>query len=163
MAIPAQYGIPFTLAERTTIQTALQTILPILQSKVNFNMTAEERGNLSKIGDERLPYAMKSIKEYAVQYPNLNGQAYPVAMANIDFDTYGYMFTFLTTIAQMKELSEEIQMVAGHFCYRFMRDQYGLAGSYLGDNVPGAQVVYDGLKDCFEGQGPQNPATPPQP
>jgi hypothetical protein len=36
-----------------------------------------------------------------------------------------------------------------------MRKQYELAESNKDQNVPGAQTVYDALKDCFEGQGPQ--------
>ena len=49
----------------------------------------------------------------------------------------------------------EMQMMAGHFAFQFMNDQYHNAKRYLGDDVDGAQVVYDGLKGCFEGQGPQ--------
>lgn len=43
-----------------------------------------------------------------------------------------------------------------------MRNQYENAKQYKDSaNVEGAQVVYDGLKDCFEGQG--GPATPTPP
>ncbi|MCF8464755.1 MAG: hypothetical protein K9G41_07935 [Flavobacteriales bacterium] len=48
-------------------------------------------------------------------------------------------------------------MAAGHFAFEFMGDQYYNAKRYLGKNVPGAQIVYDGLKGCFEGQGSNNP------
>lgn len=155
MAIPVQYGIAFTPAEETTIITAFQSVLVILQAKANFNMTNEERGELSKVGDERLPYVLKSISDYAVQFPNLNGLAHPIALANIDLSTYGFTGTMTTTMTQLAELTEEIRMVAGHFAYAFMLDQYYNAERYRGDNVAGAQVVYDGLKGCFEGMGPQ--------
>ncbi len=70
-------------------------------------------------------------------------------------ETYRQMFELLTAMAEAKEVATEMQMVAGHFCYKFMNDQYYNAKRYRGDNVGGAQVVYDGLKGCFEGQGPQ--------
>ena len=47
--------------------------------------------------------------------------------------------------------------VAGHFSYKFMTNQYYNAKRYLGDNVAGAQIVCDGLKGCFEGQGATKP------
>lgn len=163
MATPAQFGIPFTEEEEATIQAALQSITTILQSKINFNMDNEEREKLSKVGPERFPYVLKSINDYAVQFPNLNGQAYPLALATVDMNNYGLTAGMRTSIGQITEITEEIQMVSGHFAYEFMRDQYDNAKRYRGNNVHGAQVVYDGLKGCFEGQGPQNPATPPQP
>jgi hypothetical protein len=163
MATPAQYGIPFTPAEEAVIQAAYQSVLTILQSKVNFNMTDEERQGLSKVGMERAPYVLKSINDYAQQFVNLNGQAYPLALASVDLANYGLTSTMLTTLGLLTEITTEIQMVSGHFAFEFMRDQYENAKRYRGNNVAGAQVVYDGLKGCFEGQGPQNPATPPQP
>jgi hypothetical protein len=102
MPIPPQFGIPFTPAEQATIQAAFLAVSTILRSKVNFNMTEDERKELSKLGMERTPYV-------------------------------------------------------------FMRDQYVSAKRYRGNNVAGAQVVYDGLKGCFESQGRQNPSAPPQP
>ncbi len=163
MATPAQYGIPITPAEETAILAAIQTIRAILLTKVNFNMTNEEKQAFSTMQENRLPYVLKSISDYAVQYPHLNGLAVPVASANIDLSTYGTTGVITTGLKQLSELTQEIQIVAGHFAYKFMLQQYNNAEENLGENVEGAQVVYDGLKGCFEGQGPQNPATPPQP
>jgi hypothetical protein len=162
MAIPLQLGVTFTPAEIATMKTAAQSISALIRSKISFNMSTKEREDLSKVGDERLPYALKSVKEYGIDYPNLNGQAYAHALATIDMDTYGAIFQVMTALEEATEVSTELQMVAGHFCYKFMRDQYGNAEKYRGENVNGAQVVYDGLKGCFEGQGPQNP-TPANP
>ncbi len=162
MPIPLQLGVTFTPAEITTMKMAAQSITNLIISKVNFNMSNEERESLSKVGDERLPYVFKSIGDYAVNYPGLNGQAYSMALATLDKDTYGQMFEVLTLVKEATERCEELQMVAGHFCFQFMTDQYDNAKKYRDKNVAGAQVVYDGLKGCFEGQGPQNP-TPGNP
>ncbi len=163
MAIPLQLGIPFTPAEITTMKTAAQSITALIKSKIIFNMSNEEREALSKLANERLPFGLKSIKEYAVDYPNLNGQAYPYALADVDMDTYGQMFQVLTAMEEANEVTTELQMVAGHFAFKFMRDQFANAERYRTENVAGAQVVYDGLKDCFAGQGPQNPTPVPNP
>lgn len=163
MSVPVKYGIPFTPEEEQAIETALQTIISTLQRKVEFNMTEDERKSLSKVGNERAPYVLKSIGDYAVQFPNLNGLAYPYELAAIDMKNMGLTTTMLTSLKYITEMTEELQMVVGHFCFKFMRDQYQNAERYRGDNVPGAQVVYEGLKDCFEGQGGQPNPTPPTP
>lgn len=158
MALPLQLGNPFTPAEEATIDAAMQSIITIMQSKTGFNLSNPERNKLSKVGTDREPYVVRSISDYGPQYPNLNGQAYPLPLATDDLSTYAYAGKMLTGIAQMKELTEELRMVAGHFAYLFMRDQYQNAERYRSHNVAGAQVVYDGLKGCFEGQGKaQNP------
>ena len=159
MAIPLQLGVQFTSAEVDAMQAAAQSITNTIMSKISFNMSNDERESLSTVGDERLPYVLKSVSEYGVTYPNLNGQAYPHLLAALDQETYAQMFQVLTVLKEAIEKAEELQMVAGHFCYKFMRDQYDNAEKYRTENVAGAQVVYDGLKGCFEGQGPQNAST----
>jgi len=155
MAVPTQLGIIFTPEEEATIDTALQDILTILQSKATFNMSNEERQGLSSVGDERFPYVLRSISNYGVTYPHLNGLAYSHTMADHDLATYGYTSGIEPRLDQITELTTELKQVAGHFCFKFMRQQYKNAEANLAENVAGAQVVYDGLKDCFEGQGPQ--------
>jgi hypothetical protein len=158
MAIPMQFGIPFTPAEVATIQTSLQSIITIFESKMNFNMSNEERKLISSVGNKREPYIMRSINNYAVQFPNLSGQAYPHSLAAIDLNNYELTNMLASPLARIEELRTEMHMVSGHFAYEFMRDQYDNAKRYRSNNVAGAQVVYDGLKDCFEGQGQkQNP------
>jgi len=155
MAIPLQLGIPFTPVEISTMKTAAQSITALIKSKIIFNMSNEEREELSKVADERLPYVHKSVQDYGVTYPNLNGEAYPLMLATIDLQAFGGMEEVLTVLAEANEVVTEYQMVAGHFCFMFMNDQYDNVKKYRDKNVAGAQVVYDGLKGCFEGQGPQ--------
>ncbi len=156
MPIPLQLGVQFTPAEIATMKAAAQSITSLVKSKMDFNMSNEERKSLSTVGDERAPFVLKSIADYGVTYPNLNGQAYTHLMASMDLGTYAQLFEVLTVVKEAAERTEEMQMVAGHFCYEFMRDQYDNAAKYRDKNVAGAQIVYDGLKGCFEGQGPQN-------
>jgi len=158
MSVPTQLGVDFTTAEVDAMKAAAQTIIDTINGKASFNMSNDEREELSKVGDERTPYVLKSVGEYGVDYPHLNGLAYPFANAQLDMDTYGSMFEVLTKLSEAMEKAEEMQMVAGHFAYKFMRDQYDNAKKYKDENVAGAQVVYDGLKGAFEGQGPQNPS-----
>lgn len=156
MAIPTELGVNFTPAEIDSLKAAAKTITDLVRSKKTINLSNDERQNkLSTISDERLPYVHRSISNYAVAYPNLNGLAYPLASAAEDFNTFDGLGQVLTAIEEAREVTTEMRMVAGHFCFKFMNDQYYNAKRYLGDNVDGAQLVYDGLKECFEGQGPQ--------
>lgn len=159
MAIPTELGVSFTQTEIDDMKAAANAIIAIVRSKKILNMTNDEKSfKLSTVGDERLPFVLKSIGDYAVAYPHLNGLGYPYAMAADDRATLGQLFEVQTTMAEANEVVDEMRLLAGHFCYKFMRAQYKNAQSYLGDNVEGAQVVYDGLKDCFEGQGSQGEA-----
>jgi hypothetical protein len=155
MAIPTELGVSFTPAEVDSMKAAAKTITDLIRSKKAINLTNDERKNLSTVSDDRAPYVLKSLSEYAVSFPKLNGLAYSHKMAAEDMKTYGELFEVLTSLSEATEVATEMQMVAGHFSYKFMTDQYYNAKRYLGDNVEGAQVVYDGLKGCFEGQGPQ--------
>jgi hypothetical protein len=150
MAIPTKLGVNFTPEEVQQMKTAAQTITGIIKSKMEINLTNEERRSLSKVSDERMPYVLKSISTYAVDYPKLNGLAYQHSDAMADMKTFAELFQVLTLVEEAKEVVVEMQMVAGHFAFRFMRDQYNNAQRYRGDNVAGAQIVYDGLKACFE-------------
>ncbi len=163
MPVPTKLGVDFTDAEVDAMKAAAQVIIDTIVSKVDLNLSNEERKSLSTVSNERTPFVLKSISEYAVDYPTLNGIGYPLADASKDMDTFGQMFEVLTKITEATERAEELQMVAGHFAYEFMRDQYANAERYRDKNVAGAQVVYDGLKDCFEGQGTVVNPTPPSP
>jgi len=153
MSLPTELGVSFTPAEVSTMKAALDSVITIIRSKKTLNLSNTERKSVPKIGNDRLPFAHKSIKTYGVDYPALNGLAYPFSMAAADMETYNALVEVMTKIKETSEVTEEMQMVAGHFCLKFMKDQYHNAKRYLGDNVAGAQVVYDGLKPCFEQHG----------
>lgn len=155
MSVPTELGVAFSSTEIDAMKDAANTIIDTIRGKKAINLSNDERKNLSTVGEDRIPYVTKSILEYADSYPNLNGLAYPLPSAQADLKTYGELFEVLTLLSEATEVAQEMQMVAGHYTYKFMSDQYYNAKRYLGDNVEGAQVVYDGLKGCFEGQGPQ--------
>lgn len=150
MPIPTKLGVDFTDVELDAMKNAAQVIIDTIVAKVDLNLSNEERQGLSTLSDERMPYVFKSLAEYANDYPTLNGIGYAQADASKDMDTYGKMFQVITKLKEATERAEELQMVAGHYAYEFMRDQYANAERYRTKNVAGAQVVYDGLKACFE-------------
>lgn len=151
MPVPTSLAVEFTPAEITAMQDAAKLINDTIKAKVDMNLSEDERKTLSKVGPEREPYVSQSINTYADQYAHLNGLAVPVSNAKMDATVYGQMQNLLSLMSQATERAVELQMVAGHFAYRFMRDQYNNAKQYKDSaSVEGAQVVYDGLKDCFE-------------
>jgi len=156
MSIPTELGVSFTKAEIDTMQASVQSVIDIIRSKKRLNLSNKEREKLATVNNRRATYVSRSINNYAVDYPNINGLAYPVTMAVDDFDTYAKLLPLLTKLTEAREVTEEMHMLAGHLSFKFMKDQYHTAKRYLGDNVVGAQVVYDGLKTCFSGQGAVN-------
>jgi hypothetical protein len=162
MPVPLKLGIQFTPAEITAMQDAAKLISDTINAKILLNLSKDERQSLSKVADERFIYVARSIQEYAAEFPNLNGIGYTVDDVLRDFDTFINLGAMVNLLAEANERVTELQMVAGHFMFEFMTDQYSNAERYKDKNVVGAQTVYDGLKGAFAGQGPQQP-TPPQP
>jgi hypothetical protein len=164
MSVPNKLGIAFTPTEITDMKTAAQTIIDTINNKIVLNLSEDERKSLSKVGPERWPYVFKSVSDYSVSFPQFNPLAYSLADVSKDGDTYTDLGQVLTLLNEAIERVEEVVMTAGHFMFLFMRKQYELAESNRGENVPGAQTVYDGLKGAFEGQGnfgtPGGPPTP---
>ena len=153
MPVPLKLGVSFTQAEIDAMKAGVQVVIDTIQSKIILNLSNQERKDLSKLSNERLPFVGRSIREYALDYPQFNPLAYAYGDVKQDFPTYSGMEAVLSKLTEATEVSTELQMVAGHFCFLFMRKQYELAETNKDQNVPGAQVIYDGLKDCFEGQG----------
>lgn len=162
MPIPLKLGVEFTPAEITAMNNAAKLISDTILAKIVLNLSAAERQGLSKAGDNRLIYVAKSISEYGVDFPALNGIGYSLTDASKDLNTYGALNSVLTLITEATDRVTDLQMVASHFMFDFMTDQYANAERYKDKNVPGADTVYNGLKTAFEGQGPQN-VTPPTP
>ena len=71
MAIPTKLGVEFTPAEVDAMKAAAQVIIDTIVAKADINLSNEERKSLSKVSNERMPFVLKSIGEYAVDYPAL--------------------------------------------------------------------------------------------
>lgn len=162
MATPNKLGISFTPAEITTIKTGIDAAMTVITSKGIFNLSPSERQALSKVGPEREPYVNKSVTDYGINIPAFNPIAWPIADAVNDANTYGQMGEVLTAVSQLKEMAEELQMLAGHFAFQFMLGQYNLAQDNLDTNVAGAQTIVDGEKGAFE-RNPAEAGGPPTP
>jgi len=161
MPVPTSLAVEFTPAELNDMKNAAKLINDLIKSKIDMNLSDAERRSLSKVGDQRQPYVSIAIGVYANNFPHLNGQAVPLPDAQKDIAVYGELIELVALSQQAFERTIELQMVAGHYAFEFMRDQYFNAERYKDSaSVEGAQVVYDGLKACFEGQGPQNPPAP---
>ena len=155
MPVPTTLDVTITVAEFDAMIDAAKLINNTIKAKIDFNLSNDERQSLSKVGPEREFYVGKSVNDYGVAYPHLNGLSVPHALAVKDADVNSQMNELLTWLKQATERVEELEMLSGHFAFTFMSEQYANAKAYKDKNVEGAQVVYDGLKGCFEGQGPQ--------
>ncbi len=160
MPVPTKLAVEFTPAEFAAMVDAAKLINDTIKAKIDLNLSNQERRDLSKVGPERQHFVELSVTDYGTAFPHLNGLSVPHADALLDANTNAEMNDLLIWVKQATERVEELEMVSGHFAFQFMREQYENAKNYKDKNVEGAQVVYDGLKGCFEGQGPQTPPTP---
>jgi len=114
MPVPVKLGIDFTPAEEASMVAGIQVVIDTIKAKITLNLSTKEREELSKVSNERVPYILRSIAEYAPMYPQFNPLAYSAADAQNDLKTYGQMDAVLTKLNEASELSTELQMVAGH-------------------------------------------------
>ena len=168
MPVPVKLGVSFTQAEIDAMKAGIQVVVDTINAKIYLNLNTDERESLAKVGNERFPFVARSIGQYADDYPAFNPIAYKEADAKLDLKTYVDIDGVMSKLKEATEVSTELQMVAGHFAFEFMSEQYAAAKRNKKLNVQGAQVIYDGLKECFEGQGnfgDETPAddTPPTP
>jgi len=131
MPVPVVLGVVFTPIEIDAMKAAAKLISDTINAKIALNLNDTERQNLSKVADERFVYVAKSVKEFAVDFPALNGIGYTLPNANNDFETYYDLGTVWTLLSEATERATEVQMVAGHFIFKFATDQYANAIRYI--------------------------------
>src|SRR5690349_10171193 len=113
MGVPNKLGISFTPAELTAIKAGAQAVIDGISNKIVLNINDEERQSLSKVGDGREPFVLKSISDYGVNIPAFNPVGWPLADATNDGSVFANMNEVLTLLKEAVEVAEELKMVAG--------------------------------------------------
>jgi hypothetical protein len=149
MALPNKLGISFTTAEMNAMMAGIKAVTDGIRIKMVLNIDKDTRRKLSKVNDGREPYVLKSVKDFAVNFPVFNPIAYPLSDAEKNLDTRNKMTELRYALENALEIVKEMEMVAGHEAFAFMRQQYKAAQHNLSTNITGAQTVVDGLKGAF--------------
>lgn len=153
-------NITATAVQITTVKTALQTIstnLPFL-----IGLTTEERVALPTIN-----VSNKAFAEDAINAGVNNASLIPsyVSMANVqnDMTLFTQLDEIILLVKQLLEKLEDTQLLVGSEAYVGALSTYKLISAAADAGVPGADAIYNQLKQRFAGQGgagttPSNPS-----
>jgi len=137
-------------AKIASIRKAFET----LEQTLDFitGLTVEERVTLPKISVANRSFVMDS--QSALQN---NGSFMPayldVAELSKDITLYNQLQEFTLRAAQLSEKLADMQMLAGSEAYVTALTVYRLFGAAAKAGLPGADAIYNSLKERFAGQG----------
>jgi len=150
-------SVTLTAAQVQAVKAALQTILQQLPFLVG--LTVEERQSLPKIN-----IANKSFVEDSLAAMNNNATLLPaylnVVEVQKDFTLYRQLDELVLLANQLTERLRDTQILAGSEAYSNALIGYRLFEAAAKAGLPGADTVYEGLRERFEGQGGRLPTTP---
>jgi hypothetical protein len=143
-------NITATAAQITAVKTALQAVttnLPFL-----IGLTTEERIALPAIN-----VSNKAFTEDAINAAVNNASLIPsyVSVPNMqnDMTLFTQLDEIIILVKQLLEKLEDTQLLAGSEAYVGGLSTYKLIASAADAGVPGADAIYNQLKQRFAGQG----------
>lgn len=150
-------------ADATALRAAFTTINTILAPYIH-SLTVEERQRLPKIQSNN-----KTFTEDAITGAQANPQYlpayFPVADMLTDLTYHNQLDEFVLLAETLWENLRDTQILAGSEAYSAGLIFYGLVKAAAKAGQPGADTIYNMLKERFSGQGggeeePENPPTP---
>lgn len=148
--------------ELAAFNEALAVQTQILAPKLK-TLTPEQRRKLPKMGDGTEPFVTKAI-EYAKSNPEFLPSFVSAANMEHDFKAVATLNNLVRPLRQMIDSLDDSIMLSGSEAYVAALSYYNNVKQGLKMNTPGAESIYNDLKQRFEKQGPKTtpPPTTPQ-
>lgn len=123
-------------------------------------LTTDERVTLPKISENNKVFVGDSINALANNAPMLPAYL-NVADIKTDLTLYEQLDELEMLATQLVEKIQDTRMLCGSEAYVSSLAAYRLFEAAAAAGIPGADSIYDALKQRFAGQGPSGP-NPPQ-
>ena len=153
-------SVVMTATQVQAVKDALQTLLTNMPFLIG--LTVEERSTLPKIS-----VANKVFTEDALNAVNNHGDLLPGYFSGSGFQQDMALYRQLdelTAIARgLIERMDDTQMLAGSEAYVSALTAYKLFGAAADAGIPGADTIYDQLKERFAQSSSPAPKAPEQP
>lgn len=161
MAIIENLNINYTPAQKTAIDTALDTAQAELETVIGqpLNLSDTERGDTPSVDEHREPYVRVAVETLALQYPNLLGPEITLAQADKLWKFRNASMDIKAKVDAFSDLLGDAIINAENLCLKFTEDLRTNGQRFKERNVPGADVVWDALEGLHE----QNPSEPEPP
>jgi hypothetical protein len=134
-------------AAKDALATIQTTLSPYLMA-----LSPEERRVLPKMGDGTTPFVSKVI-EYADDNPEFVPPFVNVQEMKLDWNAVQDLMPLLRTVSQLESNLNDTVMLAGSESFVSSLSYYNSVKLAAKMNVPGAKVIYEDLRQRFEGQG----------
>lgn len=146
----------FTPAQKTAIDGGFTTVKDNIPVKIN--LTKQDKAEMKTISIERMPFVNRTVKDFAVKYPNLvSGFKGTLQEAENDLSVFIDLTGMITEAEKILEFLIDLRHAVGAELYQWELEYYNSAKRAALGNVPGADVVVDFLKVLFEDQGRNTP------
>jgi len=149
-----------TGAQETTIIGELEASKDALGAIATVTLSDTEAAALNKVDNSRLPFVQRAVQEFGATYTALASERVTTTRALDLFEAIIVLRKLEGLLKEYQDRVKDLSFNTEHILYLYTIDMYEKAKRYRGD-IEGADVVADYLSEMFEGQGPQNPPTPP--
>lgn len=156
----SRINVTMTAAQVTAVKTALQTI----QTNMPFltGLTTEERQNIPKINVSNKVFVEDAINA-GINNASMIPSYITIPPMQTDLQLFNQLDELLVLSRQLTEKLEDTQMLAGSEAFISGLTLYRLFEAAAEAGIPGADSVYNGLKERFTNQSPTPPSNPPTP
>lgn len=115
-------------------------------------LSAEDRKTLLKMSDKSYPFVAK-VMDYATSDPEFVPPFIDLEEMRKDWDALQQLVPLIREMGQLYSNLSDTAMMAGSESYSAALSYYHSVKQASKMNVPGAKVIYDDLRQRFEGQG----------
>jgi len=133
-------------------QDAIRAALTVLDEKLQpflIALTKDEKKGLPKMRDKSLPFVEKAI-EYAEGNPSLVPGFLDVNEMKTDFQAVTLLTEFFRLVEKLYQTLDDTILLSGSEAYKAALNFYKTVQQAAKSGIPGAQVIYDDLKQRFE-------------
>ncbi len=149
-----------TPAQLAAVSTSIADLKTALNAVLIFNLTPDDRSGMLKMGDKTLAFVSKSIN-YAQQNPTLVPAYFDLVEAQKDYKLTTDLYLVYQQVSSLLRSIEDSNMIAGSEAYEAALVFYNSVKGASRSNVPGAQAIYDDLKQRFPSKREAKPVVSP--
>ncbi|HEY0426761.1 MAG TPA: hypothetical protein VGC76_03040 [Pyrinomonadaceae bacterium] len=151
-------SLSFSDEEKTKINNAVQVLNDVFTSKL-IALSNEDKKRLFKISDDAIPFIEK-VSQYAASNPEFVPVFLNAGEFTKDFTAFNELRGFGRLLSPISRNMEDTAMLAGSEADDFARMYYASVSQAAKMNVPGAQAIYEDLRQRFDAQRGKRPKTP---
>lgn len=142
-------NINYTPLRKTAIENALGTAKTELETTIGqpLNLSTQERGDTPSVDEQRESYVRDAIETLAPLHGSLLGPEITLAQAKALWEFRNSSMDLLARSDAFRDLITDVIINAENLCLKFTEDLRTNAERFKDRNVPGADVVWERLKD----------------